>query len=759
MRRVSLKPALLALICALPLCGAAQTRDSVRIERLAGLGRLWGAIKYFHPYLADRDIDWDAALVQTIPKVESAESTEDYRRAIDFLLSFLKDPGTRTSEKSSASAKKPGAVAPAGPPQPYVKWIDGQTALIIANDYAHFAGSFQKAADFTKVFEEAAKARTIILDARDTDENADEDSTFWYISAFRQTFPAVLDCDVITASLRSRMFSGYPTQSGGYNDYYSAFITREGRTIHGRAPKGQTHRMVFIVNAAASGFFDILSGLQTAGLATVVWEGGADRVGGLEEGFPYDLPEGIQVTIGTSEFVNPDGSIGFHPDIVVPESADFSGENNQAINAAIRAARESHPSTAAHPSGTTALLGNRLENAYAEMKYPSREYRLLALFRFWNVMFYFHAYRALYDRPWEETLSEFIPQFEADRNELEYVLTTAKLVAQIDDTHGFMNSPALQDYIGRSRPPIEVKWIEGKTVVMHILDAAVRASSGLAVGDVILAVDGEDIEARRHRLGELFAASTPRALGWRIDRAVLLGPKDKPAELRIRDAAGRVREVSVTRASTAQPPADESPVFRVLPEGFGYIDLRRLEPSQVDAALEALKNTPALIFDMRGYPRGVFPLLGARFAVKKTAAALFETPTPESPDPTEISRVKFFQYAEPDSSWKYRGKVVVLINEDAISQAEHTCLFLEATAHAKFIGSPTNGANGDVTSTVLPGGITVNFSGHDVRHADGRQLQRVGIQPDIRVEPTLKGIREGRDEVLERAVAYLKNGK
>jgi C-terminal processing protease CtpA/Prc len=72
-----------------------------------------------------------------------------------------------------------------------------------------------------------------------------------------------------------------------------------------------------------------------------------------------------------------------------------------------------------------------------------------------------------------------------------------------------------------------------------------------------------------------------------------------------------------------------------------------------------------------------------------------------------------------------------------------------------FIGSPTNGANCDVTDLVLPGGIYVGFSGHDVRHADGRQLQRVGIQPYVRVGPTPRGIREGRDEVLEAAVNHL----
>jgi C-terminal processing protease CtpA/Prc len=81
---------------------------------------------------------------------------------------------------------------------------------------------------------------------------------------------------------------------------------------------------------------------------------------------------------------------------------------------------------------------------------------------------------------------------------------------------------------------------------------------------------------------------------------------------------------------------------------------------------------------------------------------------------------------------------------------------LEAATEVTFIGTPTNGANGDVTATVLPGGINVSFSGHDVRHGDGRQLQRLGIQPHIRVEPTIAGVRSGRDEVLEKAIAFLK---
>lgn len=108
---------------------------------------------------------------------------------------------------------------------------------------------------------------------------------------------------------------------------------------------------------------------------------------------------------------------------------------------------------------------------------------------------------------------------------------------------------------------------------------------------------------------------------------------------------------------------------------------------------------------------------------------------------------------------KYQGKIVVLINEDAVSQAEHTCLFLEQVADVTFIGSPTMGANGDVTNFAIPGGIRLSFSGQGVRHADGRQLQRLGIQPDIPCKPTIAGIREGRDEVLERAIEFVQKGK
>jgi hypothetical protein len=76
----------------------------------------------------------------------------------------------------------------------------------------------------------------------------------------------------------------------------------------------------------------------------------------------------------------------------------------------------------------------------------------------------------------------------------------------------------------------------------------------------------------------------------------------------------------------------------------------------------------------------------------------------------------------------------------------------EAAAGSTFVGSSTSGANGNVTDVAVPGGHFITFTGMDVRHGDGRQLQRVGIVPHVPVPRTVANIAAGVDEVLEKAL-------
>jgi C-terminal processing protease CtpA/Prc len=73
-------------------------------------------------------------------------------------------------------------------------------------------------------------------------------------------------------------------------------------------------------------------------------------------------------------------------------------------------------------------------------------------------------------------------------------------------------------------------------------------------------------------------------------------------------------------------------------------------------------------------------------------------------------------------------------------------------AGAVVIGSTTAGADGNVSAVPLPGGLRSMISGIGVFYPDKKPTQRIGIVADVRVQPTIAGVRAGRDEVLEEAL-------
>jgi len=69
--------------------------DANRIERLASLIRLWGTIRFFHPYVASRPIDWDSAFTSAVQPTANAASRDDFVQAISAMLALLGDSETR----------------------------------------------------------------------------------------------------------------------------------------------------------------------------------------------------------------------------------------------------------------------------------------------------------------------------------------------------------------------------------------------------------------------------------------------------------------------------------------------------------------------------------------------------------------------------------------------------------------------------------------------------------------------------------------
>jgi C-terminal processing protease CtpA/Prc len=72
------------------------------------------------------------------------------------------------------------------------------------------------------------------------------------------------------------------------------------------------------------------------------------------------------------------------------------------------------------------------------------------------------------------------------------------------------------------------------------------------------------------------------------------------------------------------------------------------------------------------------------------------------------------------------------------------------------VGEATGSSTGQPLYVALPGGGSVRICTKHGQYPDGKEFVGVGIQPGVRVSPTIEDFRAGRDTVLDAAVHLLK---
>jgi C-terminal processing protease CtpA/Prc len=671
---------------------AQQPSKAQRTDRLAALARLDAAVRYFHPSVATQASGWDIAFATRVLDIADAPSRLDYAARINRLLATLGDPLTQTSLPREWTTRR---------------LVNGAVMVDLRG-----GGRASPA-------EAAALAKRVSI--------------------------APLEAP----AQRALKYNGFPTNtfqsSGGYGLMWRVI---PGERFEGGAARDAN--VVFIADSA-SVIPAIALALRRVGRASIIGVGVTSVV---DEATTYRLDLGQNYA--TVRLATHADSLRIPVDTTV-EAAD--------VNAAA-AAWATRPPAAKTFAAIDTVAPLRLPpvptDAAWRALYPAAGFRVLAASRLWSTISWFFPYKSLMGGDWNAQLRVALPTVVAARDSLEYAKALAAFASHINDSHVNVGGATLfREWYGQAAIGAGARLIEGKLVITRIVDSS-ATKAGLVVGDVVTSVDGETVAARMARLTPFVAASTPQALRNRLQGTLMNGRDTTSARLVVIGANGTSRALTVPRSPRfAQLLAKHrtGSLFRILPGNVGYVDLDRLPTSAVDSMFRTFANTKGIVFDMRGYPMGtawaIAPVLNVANA--PTTAAKFRRLVVMSPD-TSMTTIYAFDQPIPSRSpgrAAYTGKTAMLIDERAISQAEHTGLFFEAANATPFVGSPTMGANGDVTTIPLPGNLNVTFTGHDVRHADGRQLQRVGLQPNVAVSPTIAGIRAGRDEVLEAAVKLL----
>lgn len=402
-------------------------------------------------------------------------------------------------------------------------------------------------------------------------------------------------------------------------------------------------------------------------------------------------------------------------------------------------------------AGEAGFVNFRRELAYEDIDLDDSGYRLLTLYRWWNIIEYWFPYRYMIDRDWHDVLVEFLPRILLAESADDFRLELLAFAAHIGDGHVFLQPSAdLLPPVGECLWPVAIRFIEDRPVVVALAD---EIETTLEVGDVVQSIDGEDMSRLLAEWAPYYSASNEPSR--RHLMSFFLGRGDcGPVELTVERAGSSESLVVERKEGPRAQYAHDLPgdTARMLAETVGYLTLSSFDSGRIDDYLETLSEARALVIDIRNYPAdfAVFAL-GQHLVNQTTEFARFTAGQMTAPGAFAWSPTISLEPRPPFLDMP----IAILVDEASMSLAEYTAMAFRFAPDAVVIGSTTAGANGNVASFALPGGMSSSFSGIGAYYADSTPMQRIGIIADIPASPTIDGIRQGRDEVLEVALRHL----
>jgi hypothetical protein len=363
----------------------------------------------------------------------------------------------------------------------------------------------------------------------------------------------------------------------------------------------------------------------------------------------------------------------------------------------------------------------------------------------WNVYRHFYPYwRDLTTDPavdWDAELRRHLMAASAVTTRAQAREVLERLVAAVHDGHG-----NVIEQTPRGSVPVALRLIEDRVVVVG------SGVDELRAGPVVTAVDGTPVD-------EWLKARVARRSGtpqWRTSRALAIDC-DTGSTVSVRIEQGLAHRAVAIPCAERRVPLSESrpaPVSEVR-HGVWYVDLTRAKMDDITPKLADIAAARGVVFDVRGYPTD------AGFAI---LPHLIDAPEHDRWMHIERITGPFNQVASVSSmGWNVAPKAprvggtrVFLTDGRAISYAESVMGYVADRRLATIVGGPTAGANGNVVSFFVPSGRRITLTGMRVTRHDGTsRFHMIGVQPTVPLAPTLAGLRGGRDELLEHALALI----
>jgi hypothetical protein len=362
----------------------------------------------------------------------------------------------------------------------------------------------------------------------------------------------------------------------------------------------------------------------------------------------------------------------------------------------------------------------------------------------WNVFQHFYPYFDVTKVNWEEELEKALKKTYNDRSRVDFLFTLQTLTAALKDGHIWVSGGGQKLYT----PAIKWEFIENQLTITKICDEKLN----LKVGDIVTKIDGLPSKMYFEIINSRISAATEGWLNHRANTMSLSGVENSKMHITINDSIIElVRNVEMNSAKCDNSISASNIVHKNVGDNIMYLNMELISMHTIDSLLPQLKQAKAIICDLRGYPNSNHDFISYLLDKNDTNKWMF-VPHIIYPDHENIVGYEKYGWDLKSKKPHLSAKIIFIIDGHAISYAESYLGFIEGYNLATLVGQPSAGTNGNMNSFLLPAGYRISFTGMKVLKHNGSRLHGIGIVPNILVSKTIKGVAEGRDEFLEKAI-------
>ncbi len=352
---------------------------------------------------------------------------------------------------------------------------------------------------------------------------------------------------------------------------------------------------------------------------------------------------------------------------------------------------------------------------------------------------------------WPKLTAKWSKLANSARTDEEFDYVANRFLGELNASHLGVRSPGSE---GAGRLPVgrigaRTVFADGGFRIEEILrdGPATKGQTPLAVGDVIVAVNGESVKAGvpiedifrgtagKETVVRIMRAPAPGQPRMELDTILLPGSSGEIRELTYQDTLRRARE-TVTRLSNGR---------------IGYLHIAAMDQASLDVYERDLyaqaDGKDGLIIDVRNN--------GGGSTADRLLSSIMVQPhaytVPRGADPTKkghypVDRLFIQRYSLP---------IDMLCNEKSFSNAEITAHAFKTLKRGTLVGTQTYGGVISTGSTSLIDGTTVRTPFRGWYTTDGVDMELHGAMPDIVVPQTAEDESMSHDAQLEAAVADL----